>query len=63
MCKVNSYYNDLVSGRVLEPLQIIQLRQGAFIDYMKRIGKLGGQNKVPRLANNRNLADQLMEWA
>jgi hypothetical protein len=62
MCKVNAYYHDLITGRVLEPLQIIQLRQGAFIEYMKRIGKLGGQNKVPRLANNRALADVLMEW-
>lgn len=62
LCKLNTYYDDLIKGRVLEPLQIIQLRQGAYIEYMRKIGKLGGQNKVPRLANNRDLANELLNW-
>lgn len=60
--KLNSYYFDLVSGKILEPLEIIPLQKEAFINYMKSIGKLGGQNKVPRLANNRKLADVLMTY-
>jgi hypothetical protein len=62
MRKLNTYYNDLITGRVLEPLQIVQLKQGAFIGYMKSIGKLGGQNKVPRLANDRKLVEVLGAW-
>ncbi len=55
----NSYYKDLVSGAVLRPLVIKELKRGAFNRYMDSIGKLGGQNKLPRLANDRKLADQL----
>lgn len=58
--KLNSYYDDLISGSILEELKIIRLRKNAFIDYMKSIGKLGGQNKVPRLSNDRKIADQLI---
>lgn len=52
----NIYYDDLIRGNILQPLVIRQLRKDAFIDYMKSIGKLGGQNKVPRLSNDRKLA-------
>lgn len=55
----NIYYDDLIRGNILQPLVIRQLRKHAFIDYMKSIGKLGGQNKVPRLSNDRKLASEL----
>lgn len=55
----NIYYNDLIKGGILQPLKIQPLRKNAFIDYMKSIGKLGGQNKVPRLSNDSNLAEAL----
>jgi GH3 auxin-responsive promoter len=58
--KLNGYYDDLVSGKILQPLKIVTLRRGAFIDYMKSQGKLGGQNKVPRLSNERKLAEELI---
>ncbi|XZF12963.1 GH3 auxin-responsive promoter family protein [Chitinophagaceae bacterium MMS25-I14] len=58
----NIYYNDLISGGILQPLKITQMRPDAFIEYMKSIGKLGGQNKVPRLSNDRKLADSLLPW-
>jgi len=63
MRRKNIYYDDLVSGNILEPLKIISVRKNGFIDYMKSIGKLGGQNKVPRLSNDRKIADDLMKWA
>ncbi|MEL7147131.1 MAG: GH3 auxin-responsive promoter family protein, partial [Bacteroidota bacterium] len=56
---LNSYYDDLIEGNVLERLKICQLEKESFIRYMKSIGKLGGQNKVPRLSNDRKIADQL----
>ncbi len=56
---LNTYYDDLVSGSILRPLIVTQLQKNAFIDYMKSQGKLGGQNKVPRLANDRVIADVL----
>lgn len=59
----NIYYDDLVSGNILQPLKITLVRKNGFIDYMKSIGKLGGQNKVPRLSNDRQIADELMKWA
>lgn len=59
----NSYYDDLVSGNILLPLKIIPVRKNGFIDYMKSIGKLGGQNKVPRLSNDRKIADELIKWS
>ncbi|HEX3024892.1 MAG TPA: GH3 auxin-responsive promoter family protein, partial [Chitinophagaceae bacterium] len=58
----NVYYDDLISGNILEKLQIRQVRKNGFIDYMKSIGKLGGQNKVPRLSNDRKLADELIPF-
>ena len=56
---LNSYYLDLISGRILKTLSIVPLQGQAFINYMKSIGKLGGQNKVPRLANDRKIAVEL----
>lgn len=58
----NSYYSDLREGNILAPLKIIPVKKNGFIDYMKSIGKLGGQNKVPRLSNDRKIADELMKW-
>jgi len=58
----NIYYDDLIRGNILEPLHIQVIKKNGFIDYMKSIGKLGGQNKVPRLSNDRALATELMNW-
>ena len=58
----NIYYDDLMRGNILQPLKINAMQKGGFIDYMKSIGKLGGQNKVPRLSNDRKLADELVKW-
>ncbi len=58
----NIYYKDLISGKVLQPLIMRPLKPGSFIDLMKAEGKLGGQNKVPRLANDRSLADKLIPY-
>jgi hypothetical protein len=58
----NVYYADLVSGSILTPLKITAVRKNGFIDYMKSVGKLGGQNKVPRLSNDRKIADELVKW-
>ncbi len=55
----NIYYQDLIGGGILRPLVVRSLPEGAFRDYMKRQGKLGGQNKVPRLSNDRKLVDEL----
>jgi len=57
--KHNSYYKDLIIGGVLKPLKITPISKNGFREYMKSIGKLGGQNKVPRLANDRKIADKL----
>lgn len=58
----NAYYDDLISGSILRPLEVVQLKKMAFIDYMKSIGKLGGQNKVPRLSNDRKIVDAMQEF-
>jgi hypothetical protein len=58
----NVYYEDLMVGNILLPLQISRVRQHGFIDYMKSIGKLGGQNKVPRLSNDRVIAEGLSPY-
>lgn len=58
----NTYYNDLVSGAILQPLKITLLQSMAFRNYMKAIGKLGGQNKTPRLGNNREIAEALQAY-
>ena len=57
----NSYYFDLIQGKVLQPLKITTVQKGGFQNYMKTIGKLGGQNKIPRLSNDRKIADVLTE--
>ncbi|MDA9668999.1 GH3 auxin-responsive promoter family protein [bacterium] len=56
----NSYYKDLVNGAVLKQLEIIKIKKSGFNDYMSSIGKLGGQNKTPRLSNDRSTADKLI---
>jgi hypothetical protein len=58
----NIYYNDLISGGILQPLKIRVMQRLAFQEYMKSEGKLGGQNKVPRLSNDRKIADALQPW-
>ncbi len=60
--KKNPYYFDLIEGKVLQPLKMRSMRRGAFIDYMRSNGKLGGQNKLPRLANDRKIADELEKY-
>lgn len=55
----NSYYLDLISGNVLQPLKITKIKKNGFQNYMESIGKLGGQNKLPRLSNDRQIADAL----
>jgi hypothetical protein len=59
MRKQNVYYDDLIVGNVLRPLVITNVPKNGFQDYMKSIGKLGGQNKIPRLSNDRKIADVL----
>ncbi len=59
MVRQNIYYEDLISGNILQPLKVRPLRRDAFRDYMKTKGRLGGQNKVPRLANDREIASVL----
>lgn len=56
----NSYYRDLIEGSILQPLKITPIRKGGFLEYMKSIGKLGGQNKVQRLYNDRKAAEGLL---
>ena len=55
----NSYYLDLIKGKVLRPLLVTKIKKDGFQTYMKSIGKLGGQNKIPRLANDRKIADSM----
>jgi hypothetical protein len=62
MRQQNVYYDDLIKGSILEPLKICPLQNDAFVQYMRSIGKLGGQNKVPRLSNDRVLADALSNF-
>lgn len=58
----NSYYFDLIDGKILQTLKITKIKKGGFHDYMLSVGKLGGQNKVQRLANDRKLADALIKF-
>ena len=60
--KKNIYYFDLIEGNILHPLVIQTLKKDTFINYMRSQGKLGGQNKVPRLSNDRKIADELKEY-
>jgi hypothetical protein len=59
MMNKNIYYNDLIKGNVLQPLKIRQVKKGGFNEYMKSQGKLGGQNKIPKLSNERKVAEGL----
>jgi hypothetical protein len=59
MMKQNIYYDDLIKGVVLRPLIIRPLKRDSFRAYMKTLGKLGGQNKVPRLSNDRKIVSEL----
>lgn len=58
----NIYYFDLVEGNILRPLVIQSLKKDTFINYMRTQGKLGGQNKVPRLSNDRKIASDLEQY-
>lgn len=58
----NSYYKHLVQGKILQPLKITPLRTGGFKAFMEERGKLGGQNKVPRLSNDREIAAELEKY-
>ena len=58
----NIYYFDLIKGNILQPLVIQTLKKDTFINYMRAQGKLGGQNKVPRLSNDRKIADELEKY-
>ena len=58
----NSYYLDLIQGNILQRLKITRIREGGFQQYMKSVGKLGGQNKVQRLSNDRRLAEGLQPF-
>lgn len=59
----NSYYFDLLEGSILQPLKVTPIRKGGFSDYMKASGRLGGQNKVQRLYNDREGAKGLLQYA
>jgi len=58
----NSYYFDLIVGKILQPLKITLIEKGGFNNYMKSVGKLGGQNKIPRLSNDRKIANELSKF-
>ncbi|MBB6462106.1 GH3 auxin-responsive promoter family protein [Flammeovirga kamogawensis] len=60
--ELNVYYDDLITGSITRTLVISALQRDAFQQYMKSIGKLGGQNKVPRLSNDRKIADKIIHW-
>ena len=57
--KRNPYYKDLISGGILRPAELTQVKRGTFNGAMASLGKLGGQNKPPRLANGRDFAASL----
>lgn len=62
MQEQNTYYFDLLDGKILQTLKITPVKEGGFKEYMKSVGKLGGQNKVQRLANDRKLAEALYDY-
>lgn len=59
LCELNSYYKDLIDGKLLDTLKIRPVRKNAFLNYMRRIGRLGEQFKVHRLSNDRKVVDDL----
>jgi hypothetical protein len=62
LTELNVYYDDLIKGNILRSLVVRALPKDTFINYMRAEGKLGGQNKVPRLSNDRKIADALRKW-
>ncbi len=58
----NVYYDDLIRGNILQQLKVTPVVKSGFKNYMKSIGKLGGQNKVPKLSNDRVIATGLQDW-
>ncbi len=62
MQEQNIYYFDLIEGKILQPLIIRKVKKGGFHEYMKSIGKFGGQNKIPQLSDNRKIADVLSNF-
>lgn len=62
MQRQNVYYQDLILGNILRPMVLSKLKRDAFVEYMKSIGKLGGQNKIPRLSNDRKIANELSNF-
>lgn len=60
---LNVYYDDLITGNILRTLVITPMKRNSFIEYMKSQGKLGGQNKVPRLSNDRKIADSISVYS
>lgn len=62
LVKLNTYYDDLISGNILSKLKVKPLQNEAFINYMRSQGKLGGQNKVPRLSNDRKIVGELDKY-
>ena len=61
LCNKNIYYRDLIKGKILKELEIVVVKKGAFKNYMRSKGKLGGQNKIPRLSNNRELIEGVLK--
>ena len=62
MQEKNPYYKDLIQGNILQPLRVTSIERDGFQKMMKSRGKLGGQNKIPRLANDCTLADLLADY-
>ncbi|MDD4820027.1 MAG: GH3 auxin-responsive promoter family protein [Flavobacteriales bacterium] len=62
MCEQNVYYKDLIDGKILRQVVVTPVEKGAFNAYMKSVGRLGGQNKLPRLSNDRKIAEQLEKY-
>ena len=62
MQNINTYYKDLISGSVLKRLEVVIIKKEGFRKYMDSIGKLGGQNKVPRLANDKKIAEKIIQY-
>ena len=62
LCEQNVYYRDLIEGKILRPLKITKVKKDGFVQFMKARGKLGGQNKTPRLSNDRKIANELQPF-
>jgi hypothetical protein len=60
--EINRYYSDLVKGKVLKPLEIVVVKENGFKNYMETQGKLGGQNKLPRLSNDRLIVEKMVSF-